>query len=108
LRIEVCGLQSCLRNLAVFFFPLSGGGGDEGEQALYTDTELPLRRALVRVERHGVLVDSAALLAQGEELGGRMRDIEGRAYTLAGEQFNLASPKQIAAVLFGTSPEAGG
>lgn len=49
-----------------------------------------------------MLVDSAALLAQGEELGGRMRDIEGRAYTLAGEQFNLASPKQIAAVLFGT------
>ena len=67
-------------------------------QALYTDMERPLRRALTTMERHGVLVDAAALVAQGRQLGHRMQEIEAAAHALAGTPFNLASPKQLAHV----------
>jgi DNA polymerase-1 len=66
--------------------------------ALYIDMERPLRRALTAMERHGVLVDSDALLAQGRQLGDRMGEIEAAAHSLAGMPFNLASPKQLAEV----------
>lgn len=66
--------------------------------ALYTDMERPLRRTLTAMERHGVLVDSDALLTQGRQLGERMGEIEAAAHALAGSPFNLASPKQLAEV----------
>ncbi len=68
--------------------------------ALYTDLEVPLLSILSRIERHGVLVDSAMLQQQSGELAVKMQQIEAEAFAEAGERFNLASPKQIQTILF--------
>jgi DNA polymerase-1 len=52
------------------------------------------------MERHGVLLDSALLARQSEELGQRIFELEQRAHALAGQPFNLGSPKQIQEILF--------
>jgi len=69
--------------------------------ALYRDIELPVAGILFRMERHGVLLDSSILARQGEALGRRLMDIESTAHALAGQPFNLNSPKQLADLLFG-------
>jgi DNA polymerase I len=56
---------------------------------------------LATIERHGVLIDSRALAQQSRELAERMAALEQEAYALAGQPFNLGSPKQIGDVLFG-------
>jgi DNA polymerase-1 len=56
---------------------------------------------LGRIERHGVLIDSALLAEQSRSLAERMVALEQEAYALAGQPFNLGSPKQIGEVLFG-------
>ncbi|HQR04151.1 MAG TPA: DNA polymerase I, partial [Rhodocyclaceae bacterium] len=68
--------------------------------ALYREIELPTAEVLYRMERNGVLIDSAALARQSDELGRRLLDLEQEAHTLAGQPFNLASPKQLAEILF--------
>jgi DNA polymerase-1 len=67
---------------------------------LYREIELPAAEALFRMERNGVLIDSAALAQQSEEIGRRLLEIEAEAHTLAGQPFNLNSPKQLAEILF--------
>ena len=67
---------------------------------LYKELEVPLLSILSRIERHGVLVDSAMLQQQSGELAVKMQQIEAEAFAEAGENFNLASPKQIQAILF--------
>lgn len=67
---------------------------------LFRDIELPLLTVLSRIERNGVLIDAAMLAAQSTELGQRMLDIKTESYEVAGEEFNLASPKQIQVILF--------
>jgi DNA polymerase-1 len=67
---------------------------------VYRTLEIPTARVLQRMERHGVLVDAAELAAQSEELGRRMLEIEQRAYEVAGQPFNLNSPKQLGEILF--------
>jgi DNA polymerase-1 len=69
-------------------------------KALYEEIEMPLVPVLSRMERTGVLIDSAMLAKQSLELAGRMADIEKEAFTLAGQPFNLGSPKQIQAILY--------
>jgi len=56
---------------------------------------------LGRIERHGVLIDTAVLARQSHELGERLLALEQQAYELAGQPFNLGSPKQIGEILFG-------
>jgi hypothetical protein len=56
---------------------------------------------LQRIERHGVLVDAALLAQQSQELAERMVALEQEAYAIAGQPFNLGSPKQIGEILFG-------
>jgi DNA polymerase-1 len=68
---------------------------------LYETMELPVREILCRMERHGVLIDRAALAKQSHELGARLLTLEQQAYALAGQPFNLASPKQLGEILFG-------
>ena len=60
-----------------------------------------LAAILGRIERTGVLIDSALLAAQSQELAERMVALEHEAYELAGQPFNLGSPKQIGEILFG-------
>ena len=68
---------------------------------LYRDIELPVAAILFRMERTGVLIDSTALAQQSDALGRRLMEIEAEAHQLAGQPFNLNSPKQLAEILFG-------
>ncbi len=69
-------------------------------QTLYRDIELPVAEILFRMERSGVLIDTAALAQQSDALGRRLMAIEAEAHALAGQPFNLNSPKQLAEILF--------
>ena len=68
--------------------------------SVYRDIEMPLVPVLLRMEQRGVVIDKALLEKQGRELERQMREIEQRIHDLAGESFNLGSPKQIQAILF--------
>lgn len=74
---------------------------DAGLRFVYEKIELPVARVLQRVERHGVLIDAQVLARQSHELAQRMVALEQEAYTIAGQPFNLGSPKQIGEILFG-------
>ncbi len=71
-----------------------------GLEPLYTDIELPLLSILSRVERNGVMVDSMMLSRQSDEMSIRMQAVEQEAHELAGQPFNMGSPKQIQAILY--------
>lgn len=67
---------------------------------VFREIEMPLVPVLVRMERKGVLIDAAVLAAQSKEITARLAELEKEAFELAGEEFNLASPKQLQAILF--------
>lgn len=71
-----------------------------GLRRVYEQIEIPLIPVLGTMERHGVLVDKDMLLAYSEDLSIQMQHLERQVYELAGETFNLASPKQMQEVLF--------
>src|SRR5690606_27997391 len=62
--------------------------------------EIKVSAVLTEVERNGVGIDAAALAAQSNELGQQMLALEQKAYELAGQPFNLNSPKQLGEILF--------
>jgi len=74
---------------------------EPGIADVYRRIEMPMSEILGRIERTGVLIDSALLNAQSHELAERMSALEQEAYELAGQPFNLGSPKQIGEILFG-------
>ena len=67
---------------------------------VYTAIELPVREVLFEMERTGVLLDTALLATQSRELGERVLALEQQACQVAGQPFNLASPKQLGEILF--------
>jgi len=67
---------------------------------LFETIEMPLLPVLSRIERNGVRIDVDMLRKQGQELATRMLEVEKEAYDLAGQPFNMASPKQIQEILF--------
>ncbi len=67
---------------------------------VYRAIEIPTSLVLARMERHGVLIDAPALAAQSDELGRRMMAFERQAHELAGQPFNLGSPKQLCELFF--------
>lgn len=67
---------------------------------LLTDLELPLSIILANMEWQGIKVDIGRLKNMGQELAVRLRTIEARIFDLAGEAFNINSPKQLGAILF--------
>ena len=67
---------------------------------IYQRFEMPASRVLQRIERNGVLIDRALLQQQSHELGQRIVELEQQAYELAGQPFNMGSPKQIGDILF--------
>ncbi len=73
---------------------------DDRLERLYREVELPVAEVLFRMERRGVLIDVFALAQQSEELGRSMLALEAEAHGLAGQPFNLNSPKQLAEILF--------
>jgi DNA polymerase I len=74
---------------------------DPRQRFVYESIEMPTSALLGRIERHGVLIDAALLARQSQELAERMVALEQEAYTIAGQPFNLGSPKQIGEILFG-------
>jgi len=73
---------------------------DAGLQFIYEKIELPVSVVLERVERNGVLIDSALLARQSQQLAERMVALEQEAYGIAEQPFNMGSPKQIGEILF--------
>lgn len=73
---------------------------DEKLHQVYRDIEMPLVDVLLDVEQNGVLIDPDMLEKQGREVDRQLQQIERAIYQLAGEVFNLSSPKQIQEVLF--------
>ncbi|MDR0279345.1 MAG: DNA polymerase I [Paucimonas sp.] len=68
--------------------------------SVVTDIEMPLVPVLARIERQGALVDAELLKVQSQELGDKMVELERQAFELAGEEFNLGSPRQLGAILY--------
>lgn len=75
----------------------------EAEESLarvFKDIEMPLVDVISRMERNGARVDGTLLAKQSLEIGERLTELERQAHEMAGEPFNLASPKQLQALLF--------
>jgi DNA polymerase-1 len=70
-------------------------------RALYKEVELPAMPVLFEMERNGVLIDDFLLAQHSQELGQRLAELEKEAHELAGQPFNLNSPKQLGEILFG-------
>lgn len=68
--------------------------------SVLTDIEMPLVPVLARIERQGALVDAKLLGVQSVELGEKMVALEREAFEIAGEEFNLSSPKQLGVILY--------
>lgn len=68
---------------------------------IYQQVEMPSMLVLQRMERNGVLIDSHMLNRQSNEIGLRLMELEKQAFELAGQPFNLGSPKQLQEILFG-------
>jgi len=68
---------------------------------VYEAIEMPTARVLLDMERTGVLIDRDRLVAQSAALARRIAELEAQAHALAGQPFNLGSPKQIGEILFG-------
>ena len=67
---------------------------------LFYNIEMPLMRVLAEMEMNGVCIDTQSLAETSKQFTARMNEIEARIYELAGEHFNIASPKQVGEILF--------
>jgi len=72
----------------------------DGPRQVFEQIEMPLVPILSRVERTGVLIDTQMLRRQSQEIGERLLEIENAAHEVAGQPFNLGSPKQLQEILF--------
>lgn len=74
---------------------------EEKQIAVYENFDRPLIGILKEMEETGVMIDTAALLRLNEDFEAQMKKLEQEIYTLAGQEFNLGSPKQIGEILYG-------
>jgi DNA polymerase-1 len=74
---------------------------DEKLLRIYREIEMPAMHALSVMERNGILIDVPKLAAQAQVVGQRLLELEKQIHELAGQPFNIQSPKQIAEILFG-------
>jgi DNA polymerase-1 len=74
--------------------------GEAGMARLYEEVERPLVPVLARMERHGIRVDRERLAQISREIEAQLDRLARECYALAGEEFNLASPRQLATILF--------
>jgi DNA polymerase-1 len=73
---------------------------DEKLLHIYRQIEMPAMHALAVMERNGILIDVPKLQSQAQQVGQRLLDLEKQIHELAGQPFNIQSPKQIAEILF--------
>jgi len=71
-----------------------------GLDAVLREIEMPLVPVLARIERNGALVDAGLLSRHSDELGARLAELEQTAHQLAGQSFNLGSPRQLGSILY--------
>lgn len=69
-------------------------------KSVYSDIEIPLIPVLSRMERYGVLLDTTMLAKQSVQLTERLAELEQEIYIIAGQEFNIGSPKQLQTILF--------
>jgi DNA polymerase-1 len=74
---------------------------EAGVEQLFYEIEMPLVRVLAEMEMNGVCIDTDSLQETSKIFTNRLLELEERIYQLAGEQFNIASPKQVGDILFG-------
>ncbi len=98
-RVMACACARAEAALALAA-PLTEKLGRDGFADLFHDVEMPLVRVLAGMELHGVLLDTALLRTLSRELKEALARGEERIYGLAGERFNIHSPKQLQVVLF--------
>ena len=101
-------LERALHAVAQLRGTLERTVAEQGMDALYRETELPLTRVLAAMQHRGFLVDRAALAAYSARLSARLREIEEQARAYAGGEINLNSPKQLGELLFETLGLYGG
>ena len=70
------------------------------QKSVFEEIEMPLLPVLARMEQHGVLIDSDLLDEQSQQIGSRLSELEIEAHNIAGQSFNLGSPKQLQKILF--------
>ena len=80
---------------------LEGEIKKEGLEELFYNIEMPLVPVLAYMERNGARIDTVSLKETSTLFGKRLNDIEEEIYSLAGEPFNIASPRQVGDILFG-------
>lgn len=80
--------------------PLKAALSEAGMEELYRTIELPLVVTITGMEKEGVLIRREELKTYGENLQGRILELEQEIYALAGEEFNILSPKQLGVILF--------
>lgn len=80
--------------------PLTEKLKETGMYGLFTEIEMPLLFTLYDMEQAGIKVEAEELKVYGEQLGGRIVELEKEIYELAGETFNINSPKQLGVILF--------
>ncbi len=73
---------------------------ETGPKQVFENIEMPLLTVISRIERNGVLIDRDILAEHSKELTVRLAELEQKAHELAGEPFNLSSPKQLQTILF--------
>ena len=67
---------------------------------IYRDIEIPAMKSLIKIERNGVLIDHKLLQNQSHVIGKKLIQLEKKAFELAGQPFNISSPKQLQEILF--------
>ncbi|HOP73511.1 MAG TPA: DNA polymerase I [Bacillota bacterium] len=87
----------CIKQLNTIFQPMLDA---MGLRQLYQRVEVPLISVLFEMEQAGIRLDVEALKSFGEELKKRQLELEAEIYDLAGERFNIGSPKQLGVILF--------
>jgi DNA polymerase-1 len=73
---------------------------EEKPLSILTDLEIPLLPVLCEIEANGALIDPSLLTQQSQQIGERLGELEKEAYEIAGEEFNLSSPKQLGNIFF--------
>lgn len=92
-KSDSCGLVAAKQKLSELL-------EENGQESLYREMELPLAFVLADMEEKGVLVNKERLSELSEEYGVTLQQLEQEIYRLAGETFNINSPKQLAQILF--------
>ncbi len=94
---RACAQAACVRELAT---RLQKALDEDGSAEVYEKIDLPLVAVLACMERTGAAIDAASLAVLGEGAQRELGEISSSIYELAGEEFNIDSPKQLARILF--------